>query len=288
MHPVLLSFHLGETEVALRSYSTFYVLAWVVAIALGTVTAWRRGFSWRQVLVVSAGALAVGIVGARLLDVAVNWGYYAEDTSRVYALGFRGFALYGGLTLALAAGLLLSRAFRLPVWRLADCAVPALAAGIVLMRVGCFLNGCCFGTVTSLPWGVTFPPGSPAWAWQLTNGQNGLLGFSGAVRPVHPTQLYEMFGALAIGAFAVWLMRRRDQEGRLLTPSGIPFLVFALGFTLFRTGNNLLRARMPSMTAPGWFYPAFYLFICAGVAIVLVWRMRHVVPTPPSTGGLQV
>ena len=45
---------------------------------------------------------------------------------------------------------------------------------------------------------------------------------------------------------------------------------------------------MPSMTAPGWFYPAFYLFICAGVAIVLVWRMRHVVPTPPSTGGLQV
>jgi len=275
MHPVLLSFHLGETEVVLRAYSTFYVLAWVVAVALGTVAARRGGFSWWRALVVFAGALAVGIAGARLLDVGVNWGYYAADATRIYGLGFRGFALYGGLILALATGLLLSRAFRLPVWRLADATVPALVAGIVLMRVGCFLNGCCFGIVTSLPWGVTYPPGSPAWAQQLASGETGLAGFAGAVRPVHPTQLYEMIGAVAVGAVALWLTRGREAHGRRIAPSGIPFLVFALGFTLFRAGDNLLRAEPPSTTAPGWFYPALYLLICAGIVAVLVWRTRR-------------
>jgi phosphatidylglycerol:prolipoprotein diacylglycerol transferase len=275
MHPVLLSFHLAGAEVVLGAYSTFYVLAWVVAVAFGTVVAWRRGFSWWRVLVTFAVALAVGVIGARLLDLGVNWGYYSEDFSRAYSLGLRGFSLYGGLALALATGLLLSRVFRLPLWRLADSAVPALAAGIVLMRIGCFLNGCCFGTITSLPWGVTYPSGSAAWAHQLATGKTGLLGFAGAVRPVHPTQLYELIAALVFGAVAIWLLRRRDGQGAPLTPSGVPFLAFALGFTLFRLGNNFLRAQLPTIATPAWFYPAFYLVICAGVTALLVWRLRR-------------
>lgn len=272
MYPVLLSFHLAGTEIVLRAYGTFYVLAWVVAVALGTVIAWRRGSSWWRALVVFAGSLVAGVVGARLLDLLVNWGYYAQDTSRIYALGFRGFSLYGGLILALVAGLLLSKKFRLPIWRLADGAVPALVAAIVLMRVGCFLNGCCFGTVTSLPWGVTFPPGSSAWAQQLTAGQTGLLGFAGVVRPVHPTQVYEMIAAVLMGALAVWLMRRQGAGGSRFGGSGLPFLAFALGFTLFRAGDHFLRAQLPSVTAPDWVYPVLYSIICAGVAAMLVLR----------------
>jgi phosphatidylglycerol:prolipoprotein diacylglycerol transferase len=276
MHPILLTFPLGGTEVVLRAYGTFYVLAWVAAVALGTVVAWKRGFSWWRVLVTFAGALAVGIAGARLLDLGVNWDYYAKDLSRAYGLGFRGFALDGGLIIALATAVLLSRAFRLNLWRLADSAVPALAAGIVLMRVGCFLNGCCFGRVTSLPWGVTFPTGSPAWAQQLITGQTGLLGFVGGVRPVHPTQLYEMIAAAVLGGCAVWLLRRRDAEGRERFPTGIPFLTFALGFTLFRLGNNFLRVQPPTVVVPGWLYPAFFLAIGTGLAGLLLWRLRRI------------
>jgi phosphatidylglycerol:prolipoprotein diacylglycerol transferase len=275
MHPVLLTLHIGGSEVVLRAYSTFYVLAWVVAIALGTVVAWRRGFSWWQVLVTFAAALAVGVVGARLLDIAVNWGYYSEDLSRAYGLGFRGFSIDGGLVLALAVALLLAHAFRLPLWRLADSAVPALAAGIALMRVGCFLNGCCFGTATSLPWGVTYPPGSPAWAQQLVVGKIGIMGFPGVVLPVHPTQLYEMIAALVLGGVAVWLMRRRHAGGEHLAPSGTAFLAFALGFVLFRLGNNYLRAQPPTVTSPVWSYPLYFLIVCAGVAGILAWRLHQ-------------
>lgn len=266
----------------LSAYSTFMVLAWVVAITLGTVVARRRDINWWRTLLIGICALAVGIVGARVLDLAVNWGYYAEDTSRILDISFRGFALYGGLFLALGAGLLLSRIFRLPIWRLLDSAVPALAAGIVLMRVGCFLNGCCFGTVTSLPWGVTFPPGSPAWSHQFATGQTGLSGLMGEVLPVHPTQIYEMLAAVVLGGLAMWLMLQRGPAGRAHgreeragALDGVPFLVFALGFTAFRAFNHQLRAQLMTMTLPVSVYPTLYGLICAGLLTVLVWRLRQ-------------
>ena len=274
MHPVLLTFHLGGALVVVHAYSTFYELAWVVAVVLGTVVAQRRGFSWWRVLVTFAVALAVGVIGSRLLDLWVNWGYYAPDLSRAYRLGFRGFSLDGGLVLALATALLLTRAFRLPLWRLADSAVPALAAGIVLMRVGCLLNGCCFGTTTSLPWGVTYAPGSPAWIYQVATGRTGLLGFSGAVRPVHPTQVYEMIAAVVMCGVAIWLMRGRGETRAPLVRSGVPFLAFALGFTIFRLGNYFLRVRLPTGAEPTWFYPVFYMVLSAGLVGVLTWRLR--------------
>jgi phosphatidylglycerol---prolipoprotein diacylglyceryl transferase len=265
MHPVLLNFRLGGTEVVLAAYGTLYVLAWVVALALGTVIAWRRGLSWRRALLAYGGAFVVGIAGARLLDVATNWGVYAGDPARIMSFQFRGFSLYGGFILALAAGALLSWALRLPSWRLADSAVPAIVAGVVLMRIGCFLEGCCFGTVTSLPWGVTFPTGSPAWSWQLVSGESGLLGLTG-LRPVHPTQIYEMIAALVFGGLAVWLILGRRVA------AGVPFLVFALGFTLFRVAEYYLRPRSLTATQPGWFYPVLYAVIIAGISALLIWR----------------
>lgn len=289
MRPILATFSIDGTEVMLRAYSTFYVLAWATAIILATVVAWRRGASWWRALAIFVLALAVGVLGARLLDLAVNWGYYSEDTSRIYDLGFRGFSLYGGLILALATGTALARALKMDVWRLADAAVPGLASGIVLMRTGCFLNGCCFGTETSLPWGIRFPAGSPAWAQQVLTGKVGLLSFAGT-RPVHPTQLYEIAAALVFGGLALWLLVRKGPAARepgrpVGTPSGVAFLTFALSFTLFRSANGFLRAELPSSSLPVWFYPILYAIICVTVTILIIWRMRSFRQAVPATTG---
>ncbi len=273
MRPELLSFTLGGHVMTLRAYSTFYTLAWVLAPLAAAWYAHRRGLPWRRALAVYAGALACGIVGARLLDLFVAWRLYAEDPSRIWSLGFTGFSLYGGLVLATLAGVALARVARTPVWRLADAAVPGLVLGQVLMRTGCFLNGCCFGEVTDVPWGVTFQPGTAAWSYQLTTGAGGLFGtLLGQVKPMHPTQLYEMAGALVCGAIALWLMRRRADGTR--AAAGVGFLAYALGFTLVRLGNNFLRARVNTITAPEWFYPVFYLTLAAVIAGLLVWRAR--------------
>jgi phosphatidylglycerol:prolipoprotein diacylglycerol transferase len=286
MHPILARFSIGGTEVVLRAYGTFYVLAWIVAILVATIVAWRRGSSWWRALVTFAFALAVGVAGARLLDLAVNWGYYSEDRSRIYQLGFRGFSLYGGLMLALIAGALLTRAFRQNLWRLADSTVPAMVAGIALMRTGCFLNGCCFGTVTSLPWGVTFPTGSPAWAHQILTGESGLLSWAAKPQPVHPTQLYEIIAAVVFGGLATWLLLRGPSSSSGPTPAGVAFLVFALGFTLFRLADNFLRVRLPTFSLPVWFYPVLYSLVCVVLGVLIVWRLRTARRyLPSSTGG---
>jgi len=290
LHPVLLTFYVGDAEVSIGAYSTFYALAWVVALALGTAVAWRRGVVWWRALILYLAALFAGVAGARLLDVATNWGAYASDSGLAWSLDFRGFALYGGLLFAVGAGALSARPLRVPLWRAADSAVPAMAAAIVLMRTGCYLQGCCFGQVTSLPWGVTFPFGSPAWEYQLSTGQTGLLALTGLVEPVHPTQIYEMIAAALLGSAAVWLMvrgRRRSEgpvEGggggpqatapsRWTVEAGVPFLVFVLVFTLFRVFEYFVRPLPSSANLPGWVYLLLYGVIVAGTGLALAERL---------------
>jgi phosphatidylglycerol:prolipoprotein diacylglycerol transferase len=266
MLPVLFRFEWGGHLVTVGSYAVFMTLAWIEMVAVGTLVAVRRGMAWRRVLVVFGGALLGGVVGARLLDVATSSGQRAGGLgSAVLSLNFQGFSLYGGLLLGALTAIVLARTLGLRVWRFADAALPGLCVGIALMRVGCFLRGCCFGEPTTLPWGVTFPTGSPAWAQQLLSGQTGVLGMAGAVQAVHPTQLYEMAAALLLCAGALtWRRWRR-------LPDGSAFLAFAIGFTVFRVGNGFLRVRVAG-AAPPWFDLALYGVVIVVSAVLLGWR----------------
>ena len=97
----------------------------------------------------------------------------------------------------------------------ADLLAPAAVAGAVVGRLGCFLQGCCLGKVTELPWGVMFPRET-------------------AFR--HPTQLYEM-GALALFFLAIlWLERRRPYR------PGAVFFAGVLFYAVWRLASNFLRA----------------------------------------------
>jgi phosphatidylglycerol:prolipoprotein diacylglycerol transferase len=283
MSPILAELRVGDHVLVVHAYGTFMMLAWAVVLTVGTLVARRRGDSWWRVLSVLAISLVAAIVGARVLDLAVDWSFYSEDLSRIYGLEFHGFSLYGGLILAAGAGYLASRAFALSPWRLADGAVPAIAAGIVFARIGCFLNGCCFGTVTDLPWGVTYPAGSGAWAQQILGGQTGLLGMTGMVRPVHPTQLYEALAAIVMGAVALGLLSRRDPRGKGRFPAGASFMAFALGFTLFRLGNDFLRVQPPTASMPLWFNPVLHLAVSAGIlGVIITLTCRRLPLSRPS------
>jgi phosphatidylglycerol:prolipoprotein diacylglycerol transferase len=99
-------------------------------------------------------------------------------------------AFLGAGIFGIAASLKMST----PVWVTADSAAIPAAFTVALGRWGCFLNGCCAGTETTMPWGVVFP-GDP----------------SGALR--HPTQLYYAFGALLIAGILQWTERSRLSFG---------------------------------------------------------------------------
>jgi phosphatidylglycerol---prolipoprotein diacylglyceryl transferase len=268
--PVLAQFELGDTAVTIAAYTTFLVLAAIVAIALGVRGAAGLGVPARRAFAGIGLAVVAGLVGARLLDVALEPAWYAADPGRVASLEPRGFALYGGLAAGIAVMLACARSWNVSPWRLADASVPAVAAGIVLVRVGCFLNGCCSGVRTDLPWGVTFP-GSGVDAGIQVLASSGLLGTVMATpAAVHPTQLYEL-AAVVLSAGAALTVARRG-----VLP-GLPALAFATGFMLFRAANQALRVPPPGGTLSD-ILPLLYL--AGGVALAAATALRW-----RATGG---
>ena len=271
---------LGGTTISVPAYGTFLVLAALTSLALAAGGAARLGVSGRAAVAGYSLAIAAGIVGARLLDVVLDWGPYAQDPGRIVALELRGFALAGGLAAGLVVTNLAARRWRLSMWSLADSAIPAVAAGIVLIRVGCFLSGCCSGSPTDLPWGVVFPPTGLDLDTQILAGA-GLLHVSDAALAVHPTQLYELVAALGCAAIALWLRRR-------VVAPGVPALAFAATFLVFRAGNQFLRLPPPGATFPD-LLPLAYLLAGLAVAALLWWRswqmtaMRRGVGTVPAS-----
>jgi phosphatidylglycerol:prolipoprotein diacylglycerol transferase len=156
-----------------------------------------------------------------------NLDSYKHNILDIFKIYEGGLVFYGGLLASIAAIIVYTRIRKLPVLKTIDIIAYAFALGIIFGRIGCFLNGCCWGDVCSpdLPWAVTFPKtvdanfmvdGSPAFLHHL--GQ-GLVSVSDSRSlPIHPTQIYSMLGNLSIFFIinAFFKHRRRDGEITLM------------------------------------------------------------------------
>lgn len=207
MHPIL--FHAGPWPV--YSYGVLLSLSVVSGLLLAQRRARRIGVPPRAVFRMVLVILAAGIFGSHALYVAVNATAYSDPLAALFFLDqgrFRpgGLVMNGGVIAALGVLLAYIRLSRLPLWGTLDALAPSFALGIFLTRIGCFLNGCCYGIPSDGLFGVTFPPHSPA-------GQFQRAGFAAPV-PVHPAQLY--CAACGLGIFVLLLVverRCRPFEG---------------------------------------------------------------------------
>jgi phosphatidylglycerol:prolipoprotein diacylglycerol transferase len=122
-------------------------------------------------------------------DMATRTCHPPRDCLVVFKVWRGGLAYYGGFLFATAFAFYYARKHRLPPWKMADLAAPWIAFGLALTRIGCFLNGCCYGKVAAhLPWAVRFPAGSIA---HQAHVEAHLIAASApSSLPVHPTQLY--------------------------------------------------------------------------------------------------
>jgi phosphatidylglycerol:prolipoprotein diacylglycerol transferase len=166
--------------------------------------------------------LVASVLGARALYVIEHLAEFRRSWGSVWALWEGGLTLYGGIVAGTFAGLTAAKRMGLPRWHVADALTPSLAIGTMFGRVGCFLNGCCYGHPTTLPWGVKFPHGSFA---TLEFGDT----------PVHPSQLYNAGASLAL-FIALWLLRRR------FTAPGTLFWSFVVAFSLVRIPIDMTRS----------------------------------------------
>ncbi len=145
-----------------------------------------------------------------------------------------GLAYYGGFLFSTAFGLYYLRRHRLPMWRVTDLAGYAIPLGLVFGRLGCVLNGCCFGRPTSSFLGLQFPGRGSAWRAQV---EAGVIAKSAtAALPVQPTQLYESFACLAIFLYLYfWVRPRKRFDGQL-------FALFLMLYAVARSAIEILRA----------------------------------------------
>jgi phosphatidylglycerol---prolipoprotein diacylglyceryl transferase len=278
VHPVLVELTIGGAEIVLRSYFVLLVAAALVAGGLAVRVLGGMGVPRRRAIPGMVVVVAAGLVGARTLSVALEPDRYLADPAAAFSLLSRSFALYGGLAGALLAMAGCAVLWHLPIASLADRLVIPVAAGLVLVRVGCFLNGCCAGVASSLPWAVTFPYGGSAWGKQVL-GSGGTGALLGHVDAVHPTQLYEAAAVILI-AVAVPALRRHAVASRI--PAGSAALLFAAAFLVFRVANQALRAPTPDLAIPQAVLLGTYAVAALVATLLLIARLHRPVGERPS------
>jgi len=193
MFPELIRFG----PVVVYSYGTMIALGVLAAIYISHRQAAREGVDPDITLEFTLLIVVAGLVGSRLLFVALNWQEYVGRPLAIIGIGYReleGLSIHGGLAGGGLAGYAYVRRHRLRFWTLADLYARPLAIGMGVGRIGCFLAGCCYGQLTQRGWGTT-----TVYAFGLR----------------HPSQLYETALLLLLFAFLTWYMGRPRARGQL-------------------------------------------------------------------------
>lgn len=150
------------------------------------------------------------LFGARAAYVAEHWDQYAGSPLSILKVNEGGLMFYGGLLSAWAALSVFARLNKERWLDFLDLIITAIPIGHAVGRIGCFLEGCCFGDRCDGALGVQYPKGSHLWRQQV---DQGLIGLTDAPLPVYPSQLFEAGANLAIYALLLWNYRRRKKEG---------------------------------------------------------------------------
>lgn len=238
--------------IPIRAYGLMIIIGFALGLWRTTRVCRKRGISPEQIYDLSLIVFVSGLIGARLLFVLLN--LRTEGLGRFYAVWEGGLSFHGGIIAGLIAGYIYTRAKRLNFWVCADLIAPALAIGYAFTRIGCFLNGCCYGAPTTLPWAVQFHE----------------HGFT--TPPSHPTQIYAFLANIVIFA----LLTRLEKMGRK------PGFVFTGYIGLYGVYRFLVEYLRAGYTAQVWLlgltqaqWASIAMVLLSVALIVSVFRHRQ-------------
>lgn len=247
------------------AWPALWSVAAVVGTAVNLVLLRRRVVPLPRSLLALAVAGVVALLGARVE-------YRLENGLSLDQLWRGGGQRMPGGFLAFAVTLpLVLRLLRLPVLRFLDTVVIGTAVAVAVGRIGCLLQGCCFGVVTDLPWALAFPPGSPAHMSHVIHGW--IAGDAPHSLPVHPLPLYFGLDAAVIAAVLLWRLPRARFAGEV-----------ALWFLVLRcwskTALETLRGMDLSAGANRSGDVELWVACAATLALagVYAWRAAHASP----------
>lgn len=162
--------------IPIHAYGLLVLAGIASGISLSMRLARRVGVDSEAIVSACFWIVIAGFLGARVFYVVEYWDQFARPTLsativQIAKLTDGGLVVYGSFFGAVAAGIVYARRHRLPVLALADLLAPGLMLGLAFGRIGCLLNGCCWGGLCDHSrLGITFPPGSPPFVRQLEQG----------------------------------------------------------------------------------------------------------------------
>ena len=311
MKPTLFFIGSGPHAFPVHSYGFLIAIGLIVGVAISLRRGRSVGIDTGVTLDLTFYAVAVGLLGARLLYVLMHAGEYARLCGGVglpRSLGQKvydctaplrfwqgGLVFLGGAVLAAVVMLLYARRRGLKLGDVADVLAPSVSIAHVFGRIGCFLVGCCYGK----PWpgGIHFPPDSVAYSELLA--QRAILVGAPSTYGLHPTQIYESIGELFIFVGLVWLWRRRKFPGAVALGYAGAYGILRFFVEIFRGDDVrgfLFQARLPGLarllglppTEPLFLSTAqatsIGLIVAAGIAYSVLRRRLTKVPRPAGEG----
>jgi phosphatidylglycerol---prolipoprotein diacylglyceryl transferase len=232
MHPEIIN--IGR--LAIRAYGLMLFLSFILGLLYVRSKAKSKGINPDFTVNLAFIVIISAVLGSRLFYVFYHWSEFSSDLLSIInpfggggTIGIAGLNLYGGFICAVLAGVFYIRKKKEPFWETMDLFSPAIALGIFFTRIGCFLNGCCFGNQCDLPWGVHFPHDSIPYS------------VFGDIA-IHPTQLYSSLYGLLLFGLLYFLDRKPHFKGML-------FSIFLIVEAFFRFVIEFVRYYEDAMFA---------------------------------------
>ncbi len=300
MKPMLMSLHLGGREIGFHTYGVLIGCGCAVAIVLAFREARRQGLDGSKILDLSFWMLVAGLLGSRLLYVALNARTFARvcagggddelaarslgrvlgDCTRVLQVWEGGLVFYGGFIAACVFAFYFARRQGWSFWALGDLYAPSLAIGHAFGRLGCFTAGCCFGKAcdAAAHWCARF--GTDSVAFEELRAVSAVPDGATLTPPLFPTQLYEALGELLIFCVLMFARQRlRERAGAgggangttSTRGPGTLVLLYAVLYGLLRFGVELYRGDFARLYLLPFATPrlARWLGLPAGEAVLL-------------------
>lgn len=259
----------------LPMYGLMLLVGFLSGLWLARHRAAQYGVPKETLLDLATYIILAGLAGARLLYVLLHLEYFWRHPHRII-FNRSDFVFFGGAVAATVVVYLFCRARSLSLWDVTDCFAPGAALGHAFGRVGCFLQGCCYGARCDLPWAVRFPSNldpsgrettfaNPAFADHVDHF--GLPADAPFSFPVHPTQLYESAANLLIAAVLIWLSRRQRFRGQIIVTY---IALYSLArFTIEHFRGDLERGVFGPFSTSQWIAAVTF------VAALVLWRVRR-------------
>ena len=250
----------------LHTYGVVLAMGFLVGLWVAHWQAKRAGLDAGRIADMAVYVLIAGLVGAKLMLVAVEWRTtYSRMGLRelLWSVVQSGGVFYGGLLGGLLVALYFARRYALPVWATADALAPGVVIGQSIGRLGCFAAGCCWGRPASVPWAVTF-----------TNVYAARNVGTPIDTPLHPSQIYESLATFLIFAVLVWIAPRKRFHGQVLVAYLVLYSTARFALEYFRgdAGRGFIGPLSTSQAL------AIVLVLLAGVLFVKLRKTQAMAP----------